>query len=193
MYLEALSTLPELTIVEGTFDKSRAPCRHCGKITNIPRERATDVQLATYLVHGAGADEFDIAFLLSGDTDYLTPIEKVRQLGKSVKLIRPIGRRSDGLAAAVDYVKDIRATHLRRAQLPDSVALPGGRTVERPFSWSTLEQKQQRLNSSHQQIVASLRAATPPHLERHLHDLADDCWAIEGRAKGPHSLKSTYQ
>ncbi len=193
VYLEALNTLPELTIVEGSFDRSRAPCRHCGRVTDIPRERATDVQLATYMVHGAGADEYDTAYLLSGDTDYLTPITKVQALGKKVKLLRPVARRSEDLAEEVDYVKDVRATHLRRAQLPGAVNLPDGRTIERPFSWANLEQKERRLNERHREILGSLRNATPPHLERHLHDLADDCWAIEGKARGPNALKSTYQ
>jgi len=62
VYLEALGTMQGLSIVEGSFDKSKAPCRHCGRITDIPRERATDVQLATYMVYGAGADEYTPPF-----------------------------------------------------------------------------------------------------------------------------------
>lgn len=170
-YFRALDVAGGTTRVEGHFDRKKAPCVHCGRMTEVPRERATDVNLASTMVHGAATDEFDVALLISGDDDYLVPVDHVQRLGKRVKVARPPARRSSKLADAADHVTDLNARDFRRAQLPDPVTPKKGAPIWCPFEWLSIEAKVQRLDPGHQAMVLEV-LSTIGHSRRHLlHDL----------------------
>jgi uncharacterized LabA/DUF88 family protein len=189
-YFEALDAKGGVTRVEGHFEKRKLPCVHCGRLTEVPRERATDVQLAASLVHGAASNEYDVAVLVSGDSDYLLPIKHVQLLGKKVKLLRPVGRRSDQLADACDFIRDVRIAHLSAAKLSDPLPRTKGKPLECPFSWLDLGGKQARLNDGHRAQIAAARQVLPATHHNHLHGLADQMWTIEGRAVGHNAIVS---
>jgi len=48
----------------------------------------------------------------------------------------PITRHAEELKAAADFHMRMKEKHLRTSQLPDTVAVAGGRAVTRPESWS---------------------------------------------------------
>jgi len=52
--------------------------------TRPPTEKLADVFLATYLVDLCHRDQFDIAYLVSGDSDYIPAIDVVVREGKKV-------------------------------------------------------------------------------------------------------------
>lgn len=107
-YFNALEARSGVRRVEGHFDRRRIPCLHCGKITEADRERATDVNLAAELLADAARDRYDVALLISRDSDYLSVIRDAQSLGKRVKVARLPARRSDELADAADHFVDIR-------------------------------------------------------------------------------------
>ena len=76
VYLRARSTIPGLTITEGHFlHNPPAP----------PREKGSDVNLATQLLLDAFDDRFDVALVVSNDSDLATPIDVVvNRFGKKV-------------------------------------------------------------------------------------------------------------
>ena len=59
------------------------------RITTIMVEKAVDVMLAVDLVILAERDQFDAAYLLSGDGDFTPAVEAVRGLGKQVFGVSP--------------------------------------------------------------------------------------------------------
>ncbi len=53
-------------------------------------EKGSDVNLATHLLHDAHMGRFDVAVVVSNDSDLLEPIRIVReQLGKKVGILNP--------------------------------------------------------------------------------------------------------
>lgn len=149
-YLEALKSLPEISIHYGNFliaekwaglvhpPETRPtvvfpqPWPSVVKVVKT-EEKGSDVNLASHLVRDAYLDAFDVAAVLSNDTDLVEPIRiVVQQVKKPVGLISPVPKPATGLLRAVQFVRHIRDHHLRRAQLPTQI--PGTRLV-RPAAW----------------------------------------------------------
>jgi len=179
VYFRALDARGGIERVEGTFDRRKVRCEHCGRLTEAPRERATDVQLASFLLADAAAGRMEMAMLLSGDSDYVKTVELTRLLGVDVLLVRIPGRRSDDLAAAASYVVDLNVREFRRNLLPDPVVPPKGRAIHCPFEWLSLDRKIDRLHPTNQAAARAIVAATPQGREPHLHPLIDALRASE--------------
>lgn len=65
-------------LVEGWHE--RKECTQCHKPYH--REKETDVNLAVDLVDGAHRDRYDVALVISGDSDFVPAIERVRTVTK---------------------------------------------------------------------------------------------------------------
>ena len=78
-YLEALQTLPDLTVHFGYFLPKERTCRRCGATLRTYEEKMTDVNIAVQLLGDAQDDVFDTALVVSGDSDLYGPIETVRR------------------------------------------------------------------------------------------------------------------
>jgi uncharacterized LabA/DUF88 family protein len=118
LYLDALATIPEITIHKGTFmthekwlPLARATTATLKEIPNVIRakgdmvlanviraeEKGSDVKLGVHLVHDGWRDLYDVGVVVSNDTDLEEPLRIVtRELRKAVVLICPSGpaRRS---------------------------------------------------------------------------------------------------
>jgi len=95
IYWRALKTIGELEIIEGHFR-----CRQKRMKTVHPppntvevfstEEKGSDVNLATHLLMDGFQNAYEVAIVVSGDSDLVTPIKMVRnQLGKAVGVINP--------------------------------------------------------------------------------------------------------
>lgn len=172
-YFRALDAQGGVQRIEGKFEKNKLPCVHCGRMTETFKERRTDVNLASHLIGDAAHDRFDLALLISGDSDFLEPVRQVQLLGKKVKLARPPARRSDELADAADHMMDIRKNHLARNQLPNPVTSTAGTSIACPYPWLSLEAKIDMMSDSNQAKMASIIAEIDSSLQQSLHPLAD--------------------
>jgi len=74
-YHDILRTMPGISVGEGW----RAPPHY--------EEKAVDVMLAINMVLMARNDDYDVAYLVSGDSDLAPAVEMVRQIGKAVVLV----------------------------------------------------------------------------------------------------------
>lgn len=72
-WLDAVSTLPNMTTYFGRFQNDRKECQKCGHAAFLPQEKKTDVNIATQLICDAYSDAFDTAIIVSGDAD-LVPL-----------------------------------------------------------------------------------------------------------------------
>lgn len=97
-------------------------------------EKGSDVNLASHLLNDAWKGLFDVAVVISNDTDLVTPIRIVAvERQKHVYVVCP-GRwqMSPPLAKVATYTRHIRPAMLKAAQFPDVIA---GTTIQKPHGW----------------------------------------------------------
>ena len=78
IYLEALETLPDLSIHYGYYLPKTQRCSDCGATWQTYEEKMTDVNIAVELLGGAQGYAFDTAILVSGDSDLTRPVQAVQ-------------------------------------------------------------------------------------------------------------------
>ena len=144
-YLQALSTLPNVTIHLGNFltrPKTRPLVKPvAGGPTHVQiyntEEKGSDVNLATYLVHDAWRNLFDVAVVLSQDTDLVEPVRIVRdEIRKDIGVVCLDGAKPGKLAAHGSFIRHITPSRLAAAQFPEIIPFgKKGKSVTRPVEW----------------------------------------------------------
>lgn len=142
IYLGALQTLPNLEIHYGRFlpkTKHRPLASNPSKFVEVldTEEKGSDVNLAVHLVNDAWHDRFDIALVMSQDTDLIEPIKIVsRELGKTVVLVWLDGRQpSHRLASAATYVRHARSADFSASLFPNPLPRAGKAPLNKPQGW----------------------------------------------------------
>lgn len=93
------------------------------------------MNLATHLLHEGHIGRFDVAVVVSNDSDLLEPIKIVREhLGKKVGILNPQKNPSRALLPHIDFIKQIRAGALGAAQFPETLSDATG-TFTKPAAW----------------------------------------------------------
>lgn len=143
-YLAALSTLPEVQIFYGHFLAKTIKRPLVNPIAGLPKfvevhtseEKGSDVNLAVQLIHDAWSGRFDVAAVISNDSDLESPIRIVKdELKKPVGLLCPHdGYPSPQLKAAATFVKHVRSNHLKAAQFPATMD-HNGKQIVKPADW----------------------------------------------------------
>lgn len=135
-YLDALALRGVMT-QEGHYLEKERTCRKCGSTWRDYEEKMTDVNIAMQLLSDAHDDVFDIAFLVSGDSDLTTPVRRVRQAlpSKKVIVLFPPKRHSKQLEATATASFRINETSLGKSQLPLKINKPNGHVITRPLYW----------------------------------------------------------
>lgn len=155
IYLKALSTIPNLVVHEGKFltsepwmplaDPPRAKPDGYQWSTPLPsvvkvvksEEKGSDVNLGVHLVRDAFLDRFDVAIVVTNDSDLVEPIRiAVQEVGKRVGLLVPVRYPTASLAAVSSFQLHIRPGHLARSQFPDTITAQDGTAITRPASWT---------------------------------------------------------
>jgi uncharacterized LabA/DUF88 family protein len=98
-------------------------------------EKGSDVNLATHLVHDAHMKRFDVALVVSNDSDLVPAIKIVRgELGLKVGFVNPQPRPSRELSGQCDFMRPIRPGTLDKAHFPASMTDAKG-AFTKPPSW----------------------------------------------------------
>ncbi len=98
-------------------------------------EKGTDVNLASYLLTDAYASDYDIAVVISNDSDLAYPMKYVKCfLGKTVGLLNPQNNPSFELMKMQPFYKKIRPAVLAACQFPETITDLTG-TFQRPAAW----------------------------------------------------------
>ena len=126
----------------------KQPTKHGKKTPNPPKnplmaevhsmeEKGSDVNIASHLLNDAWKDCFDVAAVISNDTDLVTPIDMVvRQREKTVYIISPKeGRTAPELKKVASNVRHLRPKFLKQSQFPDSVQRAAAGALHRPKEW----------------------------------------------------------
>jgi hypothetical protein len=143
LFLRALGTIPRVSIHLGhslTHEVMMPVVVPPGLPQKYVRvikteEKGSDVNLATHLVHDAHMGRFDIAVVISNDSDLLEPIKIVRyELHKRVGILNPHPIPSRALLPHIDFIKQIRTGVLKASQFPATLTDAHG-TFKKPATW----------------------------------------------------------
>ncbi len=142
-YLRALRTLPDVRIHLGHYLSHEVSMPLAKPAPGGPRfvrvirteEKGSDVNLASHLLRDAYEDQFEVAVLITNDSDLLAPVEIARtRLRKSVGILNPQRHPAIVLAKAASFFKQIRAGSLGASQFPDEMEDAAG-AFHKPAGW----------------------------------------------------------
>ena len=76
------------------FSSRNRDCTHCGRRQSIYEEKQTDVRMSLQILQDAEDDVFDVAFILSGDSDIVPAVQAVknRHPNRKVLVVLPKGQ-----------------------------------------------------------------------------------------------------
>jgi hypothetical protein len=104
-------------------------------------EKETDVAIACAVLEGAARDEYDVAVLVTGDTDLRPCVHAFQRLYPKKRLIFafPFDRKNHELARIAPGSFTLSAEAYTRHQFPERVRLPSGKHVYCPKEWMGTE------------------------------------------------------
>lgn len=136
-YIEALETVG-IKIYYGHYQRDAIECRRCNNVWANYNEKMTDVNIATQMLVDAFQDNYDMAMLLSGDSDLVPPIKAIHEnFGqKRVFVAFPSKRFNNSVAFVAKGSMIIGRKKLMDHQFPPEVIKPDGFVLVKPVDWN---------------------------------------------------------
>jgi uncharacterized LabA/DUF88 family protein len=161
IYFRALETIPNLTLIYGNFLTHRRMMPRAESLASgeleyvevlVTQEKGSDVNLASHMLYDAFVDAYDIAVILSNDSDLAEPVKILRvQMKKKVGILnpqinRPEYRDAQGkidpekikfsfeLRRYAIFYKALTEEALQQSQFPDTLTDRKG-AFHKPPSW----------------------------------------------------------
>ncbi len=146
-YFKALATTPHVKIILGRFKPKDVKCRvrcceHVGRRKfTVSAEKRTDVHIALQMLEDAYEDRADTFIVVSGDSDLVPAVHRVRNRFPEKRVIVYVPARDPDRSAAVELRsaatsnRDLPLALLPRSQFPPTVPDGSGGTVEKPAGW----------------------------------------------------------
>ena len=155
IYLRALRTFPNIEIIQGHFLTSKVrmplvtPSPKGSKTAEVWRteEKGSDVNLAVHLLNDAHNKDYEVAIVVSNDSDLGEALRIVtKDINLKVGVVFPGGaidtytgtrykvRNSKTLLKYASFIRQIRPGVLSRSQLPNTLTDASG-TFHRPPEW----------------------------------------------------------
>ena len=129
--------LSDLQIFYGQYQSNPWTCHSCSATTDVFKEKMTDVNIAVELLTDAFQDNFDVALIVSADSDLKGPIQKTKELfpDKRIVVAFPPGRSSVELRNTADACFHIGRKKIADSLFPDQIIKSDGFIIERPDNW----------------------------------------------------------
>jgi NYN domain len=144
-YLRALQAhIPCVHIHEGSFLKNVTTAARSNPAKGEPKyveiikteEKGSDVNLAVHLVNDAWQNRFDVALVISNDSDLAEGIRLARERGLPVGVANPCREENAlmnyKLYSVASFQRRIEEKHLRRSLLPELIP---GTNLHKPAGW----------------------------------------------------------
>ena len=149
LYINAIASIDRVLVTEGFYNRNKiwlphvaAKCKLCESsrdgMAHVMKfeEKRSDVNLTSAILCDAFRNSADCFVLISGDSDYVAPVDIVRfELKKSVLVFNPRVNRPSDLMYHASYYRNIPYDLPAKCQLPDVVTLANGRVIHRPDAW----------------------------------------------------------
>jgi uncharacterized LabA/DUF88 family protein len=135
-YIDALET-KNVQIYYGHYQSASIECKRCGNNWPTYNEKMTDVNIATQMLIDAYQDKFDMAMLISGDSDLVPPIKAIHNLfaQKRVFVAFPPKRHNSSVALNAKGSIIIGRKKLVDSQLSVELTKNDGFILRKPSSW----------------------------------------------------------
>jgi NYN domain len=141
VYLRALRTIPNIPICYGHFltHSCRMVLTGSNPIKKVwvdkTEEKGSDVNIAAHLLHEAYQKKFEVAVLITNDSDLVEPVRIVRRvLNLPVGILNPQQHHSTVLKAEATFMKRIRQTDVAACQFPPIMNDAKGQ-FHKPSTW----------------------------------------------------------
>lgn len=124
-------------IVYGRFQEKTILCKNCNTEFTKYEEKKTDVNIAVHILKTAFNNEFDNAYLLTGDSDLVPAIEtlKAQFPNKKATVVIPIRGKAYHLKNTCDNHIKIKEKHLITCRFPNKFTLADGKEIHCPKRW----------------------------------------------------------
>ncbi|WP_396157799.1 NYN domain-containing protein [Flavobacterium sp.] len=135
-YIEALESV-DVNIFYGNYQSDKIECKRCKNVWPTYNEKMTDVNIATQILIDAYQDKYDMAMLISGDSDLVPPMRAVHEIfkNKRVFVAFPPKRHNQSVALIAKGSLTIGRKKLVESQFNDSVTKKDGYVLNKPKNW----------------------------------------------------------
>jgi len=139
IYLRALRTIPGLEIIQGSFLSHVVTMRYADS-TGYARvikteEKGTDVNIASHLINDGRKGLYDMAVVISNDSDLVEPVKIViREMNLPVAVVSPFEKNTIELKRIATLCKQIRKGVLKVSQF-DPILTDTIGEITRPAQW----------------------------------------------------------
>jgi len=100
-------------------------------------EKGSDVNLASFLLRDAFTRTVNEAYVITGDSDLVSPIKFAVQAGVPTHVIIPgTGRNVNDLKSVASSLRPLDVNVLPQHQFPNTIVTPKGRNITMPTAWS---------------------------------------------------------
>lgn len=129
-----------VTVKMGNFKKKSRGCPKCNHQWIGHEEKESDVNIALSMLDLAQRDVYDRALLITADTDLVPAVRLVRERYPERKVDALIPeqrfRYAMELRQACNNASRISEGHIERNLLPETIALPSGKVIQRPQKYT---------------------------------------------------------
>jgi hypothetical protein len=142
-YPSALGSSPRTTIHQAKFATWEVKRPLVGPVGVEPTfvtvwdttEKGSHVSLASFMLVDGFKGLYDVAVVVSDDSDLLDLVRLVRSdLGLKGGVVRVRAQRASVFRAEANFVRSVRRRHFATSQLPDVIDVAGG-LIRRPEGW----------------------------------------------------------
>lgn len=135
-YIEALQSVG-VKIYYGHYQSGAVECKRCGNVWPRYSEKMTDVNIATQIILDAYKDKYDMAMLISGDSDLVPPIKAVHEnfKKKRVFVAFPPKRHNHSVGLVAKGSITIGRKKLSDSQFEKNVSKKDGFILKKPNEW----------------------------------------------------------
>lgn len=138
VFIDAIQARGGVEIDYGHFLTKSRRCHLCGHSWQQSEEKKTDVNIAVRLLNDAYDGAFDVAIVISGDSDLVPPVQSVRSRfpEKGLVVAFPPQRSSSDLRKTAHASFTISKNVIRNNRLPDPVITASGLHLKAPKGWT---------------------------------------------------------
>lgn len=136
IFIEALESVG-VKIFYGKYQSMPIECKRCGDIRMSFNEKMTDVNIATQMLIDGFDNKYDMAMLISGDSDLVPPIKAIHEKypNKRVFVIFPPKRYNNSIALVARGSMVLGRKKIAESQFPDKVKKKDGFVLKKPKEW----------------------------------------------------------
>lgn len=109
----------KVEVILGRFQQKTIHCEHCGQLIPSFEEKMTDVNIAVDVLADGLMDQYDVAILVTADSDLVPPIKKLKLVKskKRVVVVFPPNRYAIHLKTVADGLYQIHPAELIKHQI----------------------------------------------------------------------------